>query len=118
MLGNSVRSFSPNWIRNSFDVPYIMGRPTVSFLPFVTINRFSSKVLMAEEEVTPRISSISGIVIGDQFVERQHHLFLRRVAQNLAKLFERQRLVGDEEQRFDDRFQLVSRRIDFIVICV
>src|SRR5262245_55957521 len=64
MLGNSVRSFSPNWIINSFDVPYIIGRPTVSFLPLVTINRFSSKVLIAEEEVTPRISRISGIVIG------------------------------------------------------
>src|SRR5215468_6456226 len=64
MLGNSERSLSPNWIKNSFDVPYIMGRPTVSFLPLVTISRFSSKVLIAEEELTPRISRISGIVIG------------------------------------------------------
>src|SRR5215470_11618418 len=64
MLGNSDRSFSPNWIRNSFDVPYIIGRPTVSFLPLVTISRFSRSVLTAEEDVTPRISRISGIVIG------------------------------------------------------
>src|SRR5262245_43566623 len=64
MLGNSDRSLSPNWIRNSFDVPYIIGRPTVSFLPLVTISRFSSSVLTAEEDVTPRISRISGIVIG------------------------------------------------------
>src|SRR5882672_530151 len=64
MLGNSVRSFKPNWIRNSFDVPYIIGRPTVSFLPLATIRRLSSKVLIADGDCTPRISRISGTVTG------------------------------------------------------
>src|ERR671912_1661651 len=47
-LGNSVKSFNPNCIRNSLEVPYIMGRPTVSFLPFATINFLSSNVLIDE----------------------------------------------------------------------
>src|SRR5258705_6911844 len=63
-LGSSVKSFKPNCSKNSLDVPYIMGRPTVSFRPLATISFLSRRVLMADGDCTPRISRISGTVTG------------------------------------------------------
>src|SRR6266498_931287 len=64
MLGSSVRSFKPNCKRKSFEVPYIIGRPTVSLRPLATINFLSSSVLIEDGDCTPRISRISGTVTG------------------------------------------------------
>ena len=63
-FGRSLRSFSPNRIRNSFVVAYMNGRPTTCLRPTILIRCRSSSVLSTPDVLTPRISVISSAVIG------------------------------------------------------
>ena len=63
-VGSSRRSPRLKKSRNSFVVPYSIGRPTSSRLPSTRISERSSSSRSVADESTPRISSISGRVIG------------------------------------------------------
>ena len=63
-FGRSLRSFSPNRIRNSLVVAYMNGRPTTCLRPTILIRCRSSSVLSTPDVLTPRISPISSAVIG------------------------------------------------------
>ncbi len=82
-FGRSLRSFSPNRIRNSFVVAYMNGRPTTCLRPTILIRCRSSSVLRTPDVLTPRISLISSggnrLLVGDhrQRFERLHRQLLR-----------------------------------------
>ena len=62
--GSSLKSFSPNWIRNSLVVLYRIGLPITFLRPAAAISLRSSSVLSTPAPCTPRISMISGAVTG------------------------------------------------------
>ncbi len=62
--GSSLRSFRPNWIRNSLVVLYRIGLPITFLRPATAISLRSSSVLSTPPPCTPRISMISGPVAG------------------------------------------------------
>src|SRR5690348_15744688 len=62
--GSSLRSFNPNWRRNSLVVLYRIGLPITSLRPAVAMSLRSSSVLITPAPCTPRISRISGAVTG------------------------------------------------------
>src|SRR5215472_4236945 len=64
MLGNSLTSFSPKRIRNSFVVLYRIGRPITCLRPAVVMSLRSSSVAITPPGSTPRMSLISGTVTG------------------------------------------------------
>ncbi len=53
-----------NSLRNSFVVPYWTGRPGASFLPTSLTRSFSRRKRIMPSAETPRIASISGLVMG------------------------------------------------------
>ena len=63
-VGSSRRSFRLKKSRNSFVVPYSIGRPTSSRFPRMRISARSINTLSVPDESTPRMSSISGRVMG------------------------------------------------------
>ena len=62
--GSSLRSLSPNWIRNSLVVLYRIGLPITFLRPASVISFRSSSVFSTPPPCTPRISMISGVVTG------------------------------------------------------
>jgi len=62
--GSSLRSFNPNWMRNSLVVLYSIGFPMTFLRPATAISFRSSRVLSTPAPCTPRMSMISGPVTG------------------------------------------------------
>lgn len=63
-MGKSSIASSPKYFRKSSEVPYKIGLPVLSSLPTSITNLLSISVSMALSLLTPRIASISDLIIG------------------------------------------------------
>src|SRR5699024_12047323 len=61
--GNSSKEVKPKKVRKSILVPYIIGLPTLSFLPTSSISDLATSVCTGRSLCTPLILSISYLVI-------------------------------------------------------